>query len=243
MLYAARAPIDEEFVRRLATVHGLDQFPHHRLSGPGGYSFAVPYTSDLVASVPKLQRLVSLQGWDHQPPNQASIKAGYSTAAGWTHLGDRTAQAARARDALIELAPDVDQAFAEGTTGKGWWGPNHSHRKQRLSGESLLQRPALVPHRVIDAHGLQVLTGHHLERASSLRDWHTRQIGDRYLLEARDLDPWFAGDEPDPEVLAKARVDFGEMIMSRPEFDALLVAEHEESVRAYQERVARGEAT
>ena len=34
----------------------------------------------------------------------------------------------------------------------------------------------------------------------------------RYLVEARDLDAWYADPEPDPAVLARAREDFGEAI-------------------------------
>lgn len=242
-LYATRAATDAGLDRRLATAHGVNRFPHHLLSGGSEFSFAVPYTTELVTSVPEIGGVVRLQGWDDQPSDQASITISKFNAAGWTRIGDRAAQTVRAKAALAELAPDVDQAFAEVMTGLGWWGATQHHPPHGLSAELLIQRRGLLPHRVIDAHGLQILTAHHLEQANSLTDWQTRQIGDRYLVEARDLDPWFANDEPDPEVLDGARVDFGAMIITRAEFDALLVAEHEAKVRAYQERVARGETT
>lgn len=79
----------------------------------------------------------------------------------------------------------------------------------------LRYNPHLTTEFVPDAHGIQLLTPHHLDRARSLDDWTVTELpGDRYLVEAADLDAWYAQPEPDPEVLAAARADFGDMILT-----------------------------
>lgn len=60
-----------------------------------------------------------------------------------------------------------------------------------------------------------MLTGRHLSRARDLSTWNIAEIvPDRFLVHANDLDPWYAGDTPDPEVVAQARADFGDMILT-----------------------------
>lgn len=69
--------------------------------------------------------------------------------------------------------------------------------------------------------GIQLLTGSHLARANDLSAWSTRRLDDgHFLVEARDLDPWFAAprrtDDPlDPELTQQARQDFGDMVLTR----------------------------
>ena len=66
----------------------------------------------------------------------------------------------------------------------------------------------------LDAHGINLLTGQHLDRAQNLDQWTVKKIDtDRYLVEARDLSPWFSG-KPDPDVLREARRDFGDMLIT-----------------------------
>ncbi|MGI8590385.1 MAG: hypothetical protein ACR2M5_05260, partial [Nakamurella sp.] len=75
---------------------------------------------------------------------------------------------------------------------------------------------------VPDAHAVQLLTTAHLEHAADLSDWNITEVApDRYLVQARDLTPWIdpTGYQnwldrrlPVPEVLVKARADFGGMI-------------------------------
>ena len=66
-----------------------------------------------------------------------------------------------------------------------------------------------------DAHGIQLLTDAHLERAHNLSGWTTTSLnGGRHLVESKDLDAWYCSPEPEPGVLAAARADFGEMIMT-----------------------------
>jgi hypothetical protein len=70
---------------------------------------------------------------------------------------------------------------------------------------------------VVDAfaHGIQVLRSRHLDRARDLSEWAVTPLGhDRHLVEATDLDSWFAHETPDPDLLTKARHDFGAMILT-----------------------------
>lgn len=66
-----------------------------------------------------------------------------------------------------------------------------------------------------DAHGLQLLTDAHLEHASDLSDWVIEPLGaGRHLVQAKDLRAWYATGDPDPDTLAKARANFGNMILT-----------------------------
>lgn len=66
----------------------------------------------------------------------------------------------------------------------------------------------------LDAHALNLMTGKHLDRANDLSNWSITEVGDdRYLVEARDLRPWFDG-KPDLQVLEQARQDFGDMLIT-----------------------------
>ncbi|MBE3073621.1 MAG: hypothetical protein IMZ75_01540 [Actinobacteria bacterium] len=73
----------------------------------------------------------------------------------------------------------------------------------------------LISQYVPDAHGLQILTDVHLGHATDLSDWVIEsQGGGRHLVQAKDLEPWYADIDPDSETLAKARADFGKMILT-----------------------------
>jgi hypothetical protein len=75
-------------------------------------------------------------------------------------------------------------------------------------------RPLLASF-VPDASGVQLLTRAHLDRATDLSNWvSTKLPGDRFLLEARDLEPWFASALPDPHAVDTARSDFGAMLLT-----------------------------
>ncbi|QCB97184.1 hypothetical protein E5206_09780 [Arthrobacter sp. PAMC25564] len=66
-----------------------------------------------------------------------------------------------------------------------------------------------------DAHGLQLLTDAHLANANNLSDWIIEPLGEgKHLVQAKDLESWYATIDPDPETLAKARADFGGMILT-----------------------------
>ena len=69
---------------------------------------------------------------------------------------------------------------------------------------------------VHDARGVMLLTDAHLARAHDLSAWTVEPVRpSRYVLRARDLTPWLAGDHPDPAVLQRARADFGGMLLRR----------------------------
>jgi hypothetical protein len=66
-----------------------------------------------------------------------------------------------------------------------------------------------------DAHGLLLLTDAHLARANHLSDWIIEPLGaGKHLVQAKDLEPWYASIDPDPATLAKARADFGGMLLT-----------------------------
>jgi hypothetical protein len=68
---------------------------------------------------------------------------------------------------------------------------------------------------VPDVHGIQVLTDAHLSRAGNLDAWEVERVAaGRHLVQARDLAAWYAGDGPDAEVLAAARRDFADMLLT-----------------------------
>lgn len=63
--------------------------------------------------------------------------------------------------------------------------------------------------------GIQLLTGSHLARAHDLAAWKVTEVAsDRFLVEARDLAPWFTGDKPHPDLYAQAIRDFGSMLIT-----------------------------
>jgi len=50
--------------------------------------------------------------------------------------------------------------------------------------------------------------------------WSVEPLGHgRHLVQAHDLAAWFAQPEPAPDVLAKARADFGPLILTRADID------------------------
>lgn len=66
-----------------------------------------------------------------------------------------------------------------------------------------------------DAYGLQVLTEQHLARVDNLDGWEVSAVAPgRFLVQARDLAAWYAGTEPEPGVLDRARRDFGAAIFT-----------------------------
>jgi len=68
---------------------------------------------------------------------------------------------------------------------------------------------------VPDVHGIQLLTEEHLARAGNLDAWDVQRVAaGRYLVAAKDLRPWFAENEIDPSILAAARQDFHDMLLT-----------------------------
>jgi hypothetical protein len=80
--------------------------------------------------------------------------------------------------------------------------------------------PELWDEFTLDPCGIQVLTDRHLAKAADLSAWRTSRLDDGHVLvEARDLEPWFAPvrtqlDLPEPGLIGPARRDFGDMILT-----------------------------
>lgn len=84
----------------------------------------------------------------------------------------------------------------------------------------------LIDRLVLDAHAVQLLTTHHLERAHNLDAWTITEVcPDRYLVTAADLHPWLTNRTPDSQVLTQARHDFGDMIATPELLDELKKAD------------------
>lgn|GEM_PF-2445645 len=68
---------------------------------------------------------------------------------------------------------------------------------------------------VPDVHGIQLLTEAHLARAGNLDAWDVQRLTPgRYLVQAKDLGPWFAAKEIDPDMLTAARQDFHDVLLT-----------------------------
>lgn len=128
---------------------------------------------------------------------------------------------ASAHAALERTAPQLDVGFVRRTPAYTSWADVHLYPPHWPSGREGLRykRDAWWSRRLPDAHGLQLVTIDHLDRATDLSAWEITPVGDRYLLAARDPEPWFADDQPDPTMLERARRDFGAMIATEAELD------------------------
>jgi hypothetical protein len=119
------------------------------------------------------------------------------------------------RRTLSWTPPHTDLAFVRyGYGGQALW--SHPTVPWPHVNESNVRytRPLLASF-VPDANGLQLLTDAHLDRATDLSGWDIEPLAaGRHLVTSRDLDAWYATPEPDPDVLARARADFGQMILT-----------------------------
>jgi hypothetical protein len=126
------------------------------------------------------------------------------------------------RSQMLTAAPVLDVAHLRNAmvSVSGWKLLDYpditpGHAPPNLKAREYLANRHLWDRTVLDAHGVQLVTTGHLERANDLTAWDVQEVGqDRYLVQAADLHPWFAVDAPDPDVLAQARSDFGDMIIS-----------------------------
>lgn len=127
------------------------------------------------------------------------------------------------RAALERAAPQLDVGFVRGASAYTRWGDVHLDPPEWPSGHEGLRYlldSAWWSHRVPDAHGLQLLTADHLNRAKDLGAWEITPVGDRFLVSAPDPAPWYADDQPEPATLERARRDFGAMIATPYELTA-----------------------
>ena len=125
----------------------------------------------------------------------------------------------------------LDYAFVDYTQGGvvNVWMADHMHYDlpNGLREPDIRRYRRLLPFFAPDAFAVQVLTDAHLDRAHDMRDWVVEELAPgRHLVTARDLEHWLATPPPHPEnqyrmspppphVTAKARADFGEMLLTR----------------------------
>jgi hypothetical protein len=121
-------------------------------------------------------------------------------------------------DALRLLPEDTDLAFVQHSSPStiSWTALDTARpRMPHIREDHIRYNRHLNTRYVPDAHGLQVLTDDHLANAHDLSDWQIEPLGaGRHLVQAADLAPWYATIDPDPDTLAKARHDFGHMILT-----------------------------
>ncbi|HST80615.1 MAG TPA: hypothetical protein VLL08_02615 [Kineosporiaceae bacterium] len=131
---------------------------------------------------------------------------------------DWRARVEHLRELLLEFANQLDVAFLR--TGRypvtSWTGLAGAVPALPHVSEAKVNRyRRLWDQYVPDAHGIQILTAAHLSRLGPLPDWEVRPLtGGGHLVQARDLEPWFAAAEPDPEVVAAARADFAGALLT-----------------------------
>jgi hypothetical protein len=121
------------------------------------------------------------------------------------------------REAMLAVAADTEQAFVRPTV-RGASGVNDVDSALRLPGigaRDVRYNQHMLGRYLPDAHGIQLIRKAHLERADDLHAWDITDLGDdRYLVEARDLEPWYGEVLPDPEVLQQAREDFAGALLT-----------------------------
>ncbi len=120
--------------------------------------------------------------------------------------------------ALLQAPAPLDLAFVRRSVGwcMSWIQLNqgtppfpHVHEGHVRLNRHLIDR--FIP----DAHGVQVLTDSHLERATNLDGWDIQPLPHgRHLVQAKDLAPWYAGTTPDPDTLHQARADFRDVLLT-----------------------------
>ncbi len=127
---------------------------------------------------------------------------------------------ASARAALERAAPQLDVGFVRKTSAYTRWSDVYLYPPEWPSGHEglrYLRHRTWWSRRVPDAHGLQLLTAEHLDRANDLNSWEITPVGDRFLVSDPNPASWFANAQPDSATLERARRDFGAMIATAAE--------------------------
>lgn len=128
-------------------------------------------------------------------------------------------------DVLRQLAPRLEVGLTDvtGPSIVSWSGLRTAEHPAIYPGiRSSTDDMNRVRDHVPDAYGLQVLTSRHLEKAHDLSAWVITDLGnDRHLVQHPDPAAWFAHDHPDPDVLAAARRDFGDLILTPEAYAAI----------------------
>lgn len=155
-----------------------------------------------------------------EPRRMASLELARQGQASYMVLDDTATwqdRLERVTRAMVAFPEDTDLAFVQYSNAQGGWTqlavarPPLPHVLEHDIRYNRHLNSAYIP----DAHGVQLLTDAHLGHAHDLSDWIIEPLGaGRHLVQAKDLQPWYANIDPDPETLAKARADFGTMILT-----------------------------
>ena len=112
----------------------------------------------------------------------------------------------------------LDLAFIRPATRtvQSWLSIDKPQKLPNLDESHIRNNRHLLSRHTPDAHGIQVLTDQHLDRARDLSSWTVREIGEnRFLVEAKDLTTWYSTTLPDQDAVDQARHDFGDMILTQ----------------------------
>jgi hypothetical protein len=144
---------------------------------------------------------------------------GNSAWGGMLGESNQLSRATQLRELLVEFASDIEIGWvalqhANGFGGYMSWGGNWGETPQVWSTHAP------------DVAGIMLLTDSHLARTHDLSDWVVEPITtDRFLVQSKDLAAWFPttpdAEYPqnddlrvDPSIKAKARQDFGDLILT-----------------------------
>ena len=120
---------------------------------------------------------------------------------------------------LLRMAGSLDYGLIRPGIGYGWGAGTQSGPP--VMDELYDLNRHMWGRKVLDAHGAQLLTRQHLDQARDLSGWLVTEVAtDRFLVEAADRAPWWDTYAPDPDVVASARRDFGDMIITLADIEA-----------------------
>lgn len=125
-------------------------------------------------------------------------------------------------DVLIRFGPHLDVGMIRATEPYGnSWASVRGTPPEPPSDIAGTDDLRLARRYVLDAYGTQVLTGTHLEHARDLSGWDITELGnDRRLVSHPDPEAWYAHDAPNAAILARARQDFGDLIITDEKYRA-----------------------
>jgi hypothetical protein len=126
-------------------------------------------------------------------------------------------------DAMTALADITRLAFVQWGRGfnAGWDDLDQGTPPTAVPGYKFRYNPEVLDRFIPDARGALVVQDSHLERANDLSAWTTKALGyGRYLLEHPQPAAWYAQPDVDAAVLADARHDLGNMIITPADIDA-----------------------
>jgi hypothetical protein len=184
-------------------------------------STTTPDVGPLVAAALLKYEQAGVQYLRSNPPQMASVHLTWPGQACFVVLDDEAPWQVRldkAVQAILAVPDDTDLAFVQHSDviTLNWFAlAGATPRPPAVDPLSVRTNKHLHAAYVPDAHGIQVLTDAHLRHAQDLSDWAIEPLGTgRHLVRAMDLAPWYATIGPDPDTLAKARADFGTMILT-----------------------------